>query len=187
MIKTTHSLGSVCEACGTDRKQRLLAYDPNSFMPYCSHPYICNEDHPNSTQNLIDRGDVRELLNYDDALERYKEHLLTQHASPDVVQAIRNMIEKPTLFRVLEPEIAEFVVKLNKTLEHSSVSETIRHILRCMMNSEAVYVKDFAEYQDAQDKTAKIEDIKQELLAAPTEVTATEVVTEEPANDRIRI
>lgn len=157
------ALGSTCAACGAGRKAKNLRYDPNTFLPYCDAPHICNEEHPNSPKNLIKRQAIMELFTADDIREAYQKHLLDSYVNTDSAMKIHRLMIKPTTIRILDPEMAEYLINLQEEKEFDSLAETMRYCVQIMMENNSMSLQEMREQENERVKAAIAAETVKEL------------------------
>lgn len=157
------ALGKVCAACGIERKKKGILYHPVDFMPYCNNPYICNDDHPNSPKNLIQRGEELTLISLEEAQENFQKWLALNHPDKEIAEKIQRMVKNPTTVRIGSPELAQFVIETQNKFAFSSVADTIRYFIQLAMENEGRYYKDYAEKEDEQKEIEKEIEVQKEI------------------------
>lgn len=123
-------LGKHCVACGKMRKK--LMYHPDTLAPYCVSPYICTVHHPNSVDQVLERGKEIKLIDLETAIREHKEKLIENY-NREEIDRIRRLVTQPQSVRLSDPEMAEFIVNIMKTESLSSVSEAIRYCVGIAM------------------------------------------------------
>lgn len=123
-------LGKHCVACGKMRKK--LMYHPETLAPYCVSPYICTVHHPNSVDQVLERGKEIKFIDLETAIREHKEKLIENY-NREEVERIRRLATQPQSIRLSDPEIAEFIVSIMKTESLSSVSEAVRYCVGIAM------------------------------------------------------
>ena len=123
-------LGKHCVACGKMRKK--LMYHPETLAPYCVSPYICTVHHPNSVDQVLERGKEIKLIDLETAIREHKEKLIENY-NREEIDRIRRLVTQPQSVRLSDPEMAEFIVNIMKTESLSSVSEAIRYCVGIAM------------------------------------------------------
>ncbi|CAB4142646.1 hypothetical protein UFOVP451_36 [uncultured Caudovirales phage] len=117
-------LKKTCSACGKDRKRAKLVYD-ESFRAYCLKSHECNENHPNSTTNLIRNSKQAVLFDYDNAVKRF--------ASENTGETVR-LLDAPITIRLTSIEQAHFIEQQCKE-RGQSTSEFIRSLIDNAVNN----------------------------------------------------
>jgi hypothetical protein len=130
----TTKLGTTCTACYTERKQRQLGYDPETLLPYCVHSYMCNENHPNSVPNILKRQGELKLIPYAEA----EAVCLGLIANKEEYEAIKQMVSKPITLRIGDPELAKFILDLQKQLDLPDRSAAIRHCIQLVKDQSNI-------------------------------------------------
>lgn len=163
------ALGSSCAACGAGRKAKNLRYDPQTFLPYCDAPHICNEKHPNSPLNLIQRQAVADLVTSEEIKEAYQQHLIENYTDSDAAGKIHRLMLKPTTIRIMDPEMAEYLVSLQEDRNLESLAATIRYCIQIMMENNGVFIKEHKELAKEAKKVEQAAEAVKELEEdAPT-------------------
>jgi hypothetical protein len=127
-------LKKTCSACNKDRKRAKLVYD-EGFRAYCLKSHECNEEHPNSTTNLIRNGRQATLFDYDNAVKRF--------ANENTGETMR-LLDAPVTIRLTDIQQAQFIEQQCKAREVTT-SEFLRSLIDSAMRSESyepVEVKD---------------------------------------------
>lgn len=159
----TLTLPKTCAACGKERKSKALKYDPKTFEPYCDNPYICNDKHPNSTPNIIERRGEAPLITADEANEAYKAHLLDVYEDKSVVEQIQRMLTSPTTVRILEPAMAKFLIDFAQERSYTSQSEALRECVRIVMENKGQFINEYREAVVEQKKEDVAADVVSEI------------------------
>lgn len=180
-------LGRICTACGQERKKKdMLAYHPETFEPYCSSYYYCNDEHPNSPKNLAlnitkypETYGETPLLPYEAAKEAYSEWVMTHHENPEKVKRIRKMVASPLTLRLNSPELAEFILDLQQEMEFSSVSDTIRFCIHRMQEEHG----GFHQTQEKIKQETREHENMEKVVAAVSKPEPSPVSKEPESND----
>lgn len=164
MTTLSNVLGKTCVACGQERKKKdMLGYDPKTFEPYCISNHFCNEHHPNAPIPMLERGNILNLLPYDEAKEKYIKWIEEHHANPEKEKKIRRMVEHPSTLRIGDPELAEFVLDLQAEMNFTSVAEAIRFCIQRMKEEHG----GFHQAVEVKKQEIKEEENLQEFVASP--------------------
>lgn len=135
------TLGKVCTACGKERKTKVLGYHPSTLAAYCTNPYVCNEDHPNSVANLIASQKETKFITFEEANEAHKEQLLASFDA-NTVEKIQKMLTRPITIRIHDPKMAEFIIKFQEDSNLGNTSEVFWYAIETLMENKGVYLKD---------------------------------------------
>jgi hypothetical protein len=154
------ALGKTCSACGKERKKRGILYHPETFMPYCDNPWVCNDEHPNSPKNLIARGGELELIELEEAELKFNQQIVLNQPDPEIAQKIRKMVKNPTTVRISDPRTAEFVLELQKKFGFGSVAEAIRYCIETVRENEDTFYKDLVKAEQHQTEEKAEEELK---------------------------
>ncbi len=146
-MAVTNTLGRICTACGKEHKTNHLLFDPETLLPYCTNPYICNLNHPNSPTNLIKRGAELLLVTYTQANAAHEKQLLDKY-DPEIIEKIRKLIVKPLTVRVQDPEMAKFLIELQEQMNFDTMSDLIRYCIQLLQESKGMYYKDHKQLQE---------------------------------------
>lgn len=163
-MTNTLALGNRCNACGHERKTRNLRYDPDTFMPYCENPWVCNENHPNSPKNLIKNQKETDLLTYVDATEAHKKHL-TGNLNKESMQLIYRIMQKPLTIRIQDPEMAQFLAEFQGKAEKENLSETVRYCIQLVKENAGQFYNDHKEAMVEVHKAQNIEEVIKKVEA----------------------
>lgn len=168
-MNTSIGLEKFCAACGKERKRRSFLYDPQTMKAFCANPYICNDDHPNSPQNLILNQNQAVLVDYDTANEGHKKLLLESFDSA-IVDKIKRIMQSPITLRIPDPAMAQFIVESQEELGTGDTSNTIRYFIQIAMENRGIYLKEHKVLAAEKAKTDKVEQAVKEL-SGPTPAT----------------
>lgn len=160
------ALGKVCNACGLERKKTKTLYHPETFMPYCENPYLCNDEHPNSPKHLIARGEEMKLLELTEATEGFHKWLSLNHPDKEKAQRIRRMVTQPITIRIGSPEMAQFVLDLQDEFSFGSVSDTIRYCIQAMKESRHGYYTEHKKLTEVKEEVQHVEEVQKEVQKA---------------------
>lgn len=160
------ALGKTCTACGKERKKKGILYHPQTFMPYCDNPYVCNGDHPNSPVNLIKRGDELKLIPLEEAEHEFNQHIVLNQPDKDIADKIRKMVKNPTTVRIGDPRTAEFILELQKQYAFGSVAETIRYCIELVRENEGTFYMHKVSAEEKQKQHEEDKAIKEEFEEA---------------------
>jgi hypothetical protein len=119
-------LKKTCNACGKDRKRVKLVYD-EGFRAYCLKPHECNEEHPNSTSNLIRNGRQATLFDYDTTVKKF--------ASENTGETVR-LLDAPVTIRLTDIKQAQFIEQQCRARQVTT-SEFIRSLIDAAMSNDA--------------------------------------------------
>lgn len=154
------TLGRICAACGVQRKIKSLLYDPSTFAPYCQSAYLCNDAHPNSPKNLILNQRETELISYSDANDAYKKHLISGlQMNEDHVGQVQRLLRNPATLRIQDPKQAEFLVEMMVGMGFTSVSESIRHCIHLVHESQGTMYKEHVQLRVEKERSEKVAEV----------------------------
>lgn len=152
-------LGTTCTACGANRRRKTVVYDPQTLLPYCHTPYICNEKHPNSPENLIDRGSQVTLVDYQEAQRLLKIALENDQAIGMEAERIRRMVTQPTSIRINDPELARFLIQIQNEFNFNSVSDAIRYCIELVKENRGRFYADHRELKEQKELQEEAEKV----------------------------
>lgn len=164
------ALGKTCSACGKERKKKGILYHPETFMPFCDNPWVCNDDHPNSPKNLIARGGELELIQLEEAELKFNQQVVLNQPDPEIATKIRKMVKNPTTVRIGDPRTAEFILELQKKFAFGSVAEAIRYCIETVRENEDTFYKDYVKAEQEKEADEQEQDLVAELEKVPAEV-----------------
>jgi ribosomal protein S9 len=124
----------VCTACGAERKPKNILYDKDTVLPYCHTPFICNDAHPNSVENLKKTGRYVEMVEAADAEKIFNDKLLKEYGDPETSKMIKRLLSSPVSFRVQTEEQAKFIAALIAGGGAEGIAEAIRYCIDKVMN-----------------------------------------------------
>lgn len=119
-----------CLACGKEgtKKEILLTEDK---QPYCANPFTCNEYHPNSVQNIVERAGAVKMFTEDELEENIFDKL---DVSDEMKERIMKIATKPQSIRLTKLEIAHYLIALQDQREDiNSISEAVRYCVNVAM------------------------------------------------------
>lgn len=127
-----------CVACGKEgtKKEILLTEDKQA---YCANPFTCNEYHPNSVNNIVERAGAIRMFTEDELEENIFDKL---DVSDEMKERIMKIATKPQSIRLTKLEIAHYLIALQDQREDiSSISEAVRHCVQLAMKVEPIAPK----------------------------------------------
>lgn len=160
------ALGKTCSACGKERKKKGILYHPETFMPFCDNPWVCNDEHPNSPKNLIARGGELELIQLEEAELKFNQQVVLNQPDPEIAQKIRKMVKNPTTVRIGDPRTAEFILELQKKFGFGSVAEAIRYCIETVRENEDTFYKDLVSAEQRKAEHEENQATKEEFQQA---------------------
>ena len=119
-------LKKTCKACGKDRKKSKIMYD-DYINAYCKNTHECNNEHPNSTINLIKNGKMIPLYDHDKAVEMF-----TKQNTSETIKYMASPI-------TLRLSSVEQALHLDKVCEERNIS--ISDYIRGLIESDMQTVK----------------------------------------------
>lgn len=180
------ALGKTCSACGKERKKKGILYHPETFMPFCDNPWVCNDDHPNSPKNLIARGGELELIQLEEAELKFNQQVVLNQPDPEIATKIRKMVKNPTTVRIGDPRTAEFILELQKKFAFGSVAEAIRYCIETVRENEDTFYKDYVKAEQEKEADEQEQDIVAELEKVPAEVEEVNKEAAEKAAEELK-
>lgn len=180
-MNTAYTLGKTCVACGQNRAKKNIAYDPNTFYAYCANPWVCpagKTTHINSPANIVKNQGETNLLPLDKAQELYTKHLENTLIDNEVVDRVRKMVEHPTSVRLVSPEMAMFLVQLQKDLSLSSISDTIKYCIEQLMDQNREYLSAFKANETDKAYQQEVKKVQNEVQHFVTHKTSKEMEEE---------
>lgn len=121
-----------CSACGRELSKKDVLYTEDR-RPFCRNPFDCNDDHPNSAKNIIERSGAVQMYS-EEELERNVFDSL--HVSDELRERIMKVATKPQSIRLSKVDIAYYVLWLQERKGFSSLSEAIRYCIQLAMQVE---------------------------------------------------
>lgn len=155
-MATINALGRTCAACGKEHKTSHLAYDPETLLPYCTHPYICNSDHPNSPTKLIKRQTEQLLVSYAEANAAHEKQLLDRY-DPTIIERIKVLVSKPLTVRVPNPDTAKYLIELQEKMDFATMSDTVRYCIQLMQESNGLYYREHKRMEEEAELVKEVE------------------------------
>lgn len=121
-----------CIACSKEQSKKDLLFDEN-HNPYCINPFTCNELHPNSVRNIVERGGAIKLYTEEELEKTAFERL---DVPEEIKDRIRKIADKPQSIRLSKIDIAYYLIRLQEAKGLNSLSETIRYCVAKTMEVE---------------------------------------------------
>lgn len=121
-----------CHACGKEQSKKELLYT-EEHQAYCVNPFTCNELHPNSVKNIVERGGAVKLYTEEELEKTAFERL---DVPDEVKDRIRKIADKPQSIRLSKTDIAYYLIRLQEAKGLNSLSETIRYCVAKTMEVE---------------------------------------------------
>lgn len=123
-----------CSACGRELTKKDVLYTEDR-RPFCRNPFECNDEHPNSAKNIIERQGTVQMYS-EEELER--DILESLEISDEMKERIVKLSVKPQSIRLSRVDIAYYLLRLQETKGFSSLSEAIRYCIQLAMQVEPV-------------------------------------------------
>lgn len=123
-----------CTACSKEltRKEALYTEDR---LPYCPNPFTCNEEHPNSTKNILARQGAIKMFTEDDLETNIFDSL---NVTEEMKDRITKVATKPQSIRLSKVDIAYYLIQMQEKKGFNSLSECIRYCVTLAMQYEPV-------------------------------------------------
>lgn len=121
-----------CSACGRELTKKDVLYTEDR-RPFCRNPFECNDEHPNSVKNIIERQGTVQMYS-EEELER--DILENLEISDEMKERITKLATKPQSIRLSRVDIAYYLLRLQETKGFSSLSEAIRYCINLAMQVE---------------------------------------------------
>ena len=121
-----------CSACGRELTKKDVLYTEDR-RPFCRNPFECNDEHPNSAKNIIERQGTVQMYS-EEELER--DILESLEISDEMKERIIKLATKPQSIRLSRVDIAYYLLRLQETKGFSSLSEAIRYCISLAMQVE---------------------------------------------------
>lgn len=141
-------LQSYCECCGKDRKYKNLEFD-EQLKGYCINPAMCNEMHPNALRNIKARGNVKEMLDFDQAKAILDERMVAtyQDVSRNNFQRNRNMrtdqLSQAISFRLKNDIQAQFISYIMGQQGISKPTNAMHYIINKLLEADTGFQAQF--------------------------------------------
>lgn len=123
-----------CTACNKELNKKEVVYTEDK-RPYCQNPFQCNENHPNSVQNILARGGAVDLYTEDELENNIFDRL---NISDEMKDRILKVATKPQSIRLSKYEIAYYLIALQEERELASISEAVRYCVQLAMTIEPI-------------------------------------------------
>lgn len=120
---------NVCQACGRTRRKAELLYDTVDLKPFCARMDECNDQHPNSYAEVMEREGVTiEMVPFNKAADIYYDRML--ESAPPLQKRVMKLLETPTSLRVGDEHLAQYLIKLQDAKGYESMTKTINEIIK---------------------------------------------------------
>lgn len=123
-----------CVACFKELGKKDVVFTEDKH-PYCSNPFVCNDAHPNSVQNIIARGGAVKMFTEEELETSIFDRLAI---SDEMKDRIMKIASKPQSIRLSKYEIAYYLLQLQESKDLASISEAIRYCVNLAMRVEPV-------------------------------------------------
>jgi Arc/MetJ-type ribon-helix-helix transcriptional regulator len=146
-----------CSACGRELNRKEVLYTEDR-RPFCSNPFVCNQDHPNSPDNIIARNGAIRMYSEEELERSIFESL---HVSDEMKERIIKVATKPQSIRLSKVDIAYYILQLQETKGFSSISEAVRYCIQLAMQVEPMEhtFKEEATTEEEEPKVIKVADV----------------------------
>lgn len=118
----------VCTACGTSRKGKNIKYHPETGLPYCSHAHICNDDHPNTSANMLKRGFELVFTDASAKKETQLAYLMQEYNEFDA-REIEKLMNDIVSVRLGDKDLAEKLFHIKIKNNFRTVSDAVRYCI----------------------------------------------------------
>lgn len=123
-----------CSACGRELTKKDVLYTEDR-RPFCRNPFECNDEHPNSAKNIIERQGTVQMYS-EEELER--DILENLDISDEIKERVVKLATKPQSIRLSRVDIAYYLIRLQEAKGFSSLSEAIRYCISLAMQVEPI-------------------------------------------------
>lgn len=123
-----------CTACSKEYTKKEIVYSTER-LPYCPNPFVCNEDHPNSPDNIVARGGAVKMFTESELEDNTFEML---EVSDAMKERIMKIATKPQSIRLSKLDIAHYLIMLQETRNLASISEAVRHCVSLAIKFEPI-------------------------------------------------
>lgn len=162
-----------CSACGRELTKKDVLYTEDR-RPFCRNPFDCNDEHPNSAKNIIERQGTVQMYTEEELERGILESL---EISDEMKERIVKLAVKPQSIRLSRVDIAYYLLRLQEKKDISSLSEAIRYCIRLAMQVEPMK-HTFAEESATEDEKTEVIKVA-DVPPAPPKVNATKGDVEE--------
>jgi hypothetical protein len=118
-----------CTACDKELNKKEVVYTEDN-KAYCPNPFQCNENHPNSVQNILARGAAVKLYTEDELEENIFDRL---HITEAMKDRILKVATKPQSIRLSKYDVAHYLLALQEEEDMTSISEAVRFCVHLAM------------------------------------------------------
>lgn len=125
-----------CLACSKDLNKKEVVFTEDK-KAYCINPFTCNTAHPNSPENILERGGAVKMYTDEELENNLFERL---DVSQEMKDRILKIATKPQSIRLSKYEIAFYLLQLQETKGFSSISESVRYCIEYTMQHEPVEI-----------------------------------------------
>lgn len=164
-----------CVACEKDLPKKETVYT-ESKEAYCINPFTCNENHPNSPQNIVARGNAMKLFT-----EKELDHYQTENLDLSQIEKekIHRIVTKPMTVRINQVPLAYYLLQVQEEYGLGSLSESIRMCVEQMSIHSPIGKPLETKKPEEEQKESK----PMQFLNATPVKTETEETTKEEGND----
>lgn len=118
-----------CTACNQELNRKEVVFTEDK-LPYCPNPFACNDNHPNSVQNILARGAAVKLFTEVELEDNIFDRL---NITDEMKDRILKVATKPQSIRLSKYEIAYYLLALQEDKGLSSISEAVRYCVNLAM------------------------------------------------------
>ena len=123
-----------CSACNKERNKKEIVYTKDK-LPYCSNPFTCGDNHPNSTKNILTRqSDIK--MYTESELDTVLFEVL--NVPEEIKERVKKIASKPQSIRLNKNDVAYYLTMLQETKGFSSLSEAVRYCVTLASETEPI-------------------------------------------------
>lgn len=135
-----------CSACGRVLTKKDVLYTEDR-RPFCRNPLECNDEHPNSAKNIIERQGTVQMYSEEELDRDVLENL---EISDEMKERIIKLATKPQSIRLSRVDIAYYLLRLQEAKGLSSLSEVIRYCISLAMQVEHTFTEESATEEETE-------------------------------------
>lgn len=121
-----------CTACEKELAKKEALYTEDK-LPYCVNPFTCNDQHPNSVENIVARKGAVKMFTEDELESNTFDNL---NVTQEMKERIMKVATKPQSIRLFKVDIAYYVLQLKESKNLASISEAVRYCIEKTMEDE---------------------------------------------------
>jgi hypothetical protein len=123
-----------CVACSKELGTKEVLYTEDK-QAYCSNPFTCNDEHPNSVSNIVARSAAVKMFTEDEIRMNFFD---MNNIPEDMKNRVIKIATKPQSIRLSQFDIAYYLIALQEQKGLSSLGESVRYCIQLAMDAEPI-------------------------------------------------